>query len=135
MRKFALICCLLTSFGFSLSESPMPEEIYVVHLESPLYDPLARQTRAQGDVSVQVRIDESGRVTSAHATTGHPLLVRVAESNIKTWAFNRGEERIIEIVYQFHLEEPEVYYDPPSRVTFDLPHQVRIVSNFKQVSP
>ena len=135
MRKFALIWCLLTPFGFSLSPSPVPEEICVVHLESPLYDPLARQTRAQGDVPVQVRIDESGRVASAHATTGHPLLVRVAENNIKTWAFNRGEGRTLEIVYQFRLEEPEVYYDPPSRITFDLPYQVRIVSNFKQVSP
>ena len=113
----------------------MPEGTCVVHLESPLYDPLARQIRAQGDVPVQVRIDQSGKVTSAHATMGHPLLVRVAERNIQTWAFNRGEERTIEIVYQFRLEEPDVYYDPPSRVSFDLPHQIRIVSNFKQVNP
>ena len=113
----------------------MQEGICVVHLESPRYDPLARQIRVQGDVPVQVRINESGKVTSARATTGHPLLVRVAEGNIQTWVFNRGEERTIEIVYQFRLEEPEVYYDPPSRVTFDLPHQVRITSNFKPVDP
>ena len=40
----------------------------------PAYPPIAKAARAQGTVSVQVLIDESGRVVSASAVSGHPLL-------------------------------------------------------------
>src|SRR5205085_5061756 len=36
-------------------------------LPKPLYPPIARQTRTQGTVTVQVLIDETGRVISAKA--------------------------------------------------------------------
>lgn len=44
------------------------------HLPKPNYPPPARVVRAHGSVSVQVLIDESGRVISASAVSGHPLL-------------------------------------------------------------
>ncbi len=40
----------------------------------PVYPPAARAVRASGSVIVQVSVDESGRVTNAHAASGHPLL-------------------------------------------------------------
>ena len=43
-------------------------------LPKPPYPPAARAVRASGAVSVQVLIDESGRVVSASAVSGHPLL-------------------------------------------------------------
>ena len=46
---------------------------------APPYPPIARAARAQGPVAVQVVIDEQGRVISAKATNGHPLLLRAAE--------------------------------------------------------
>ena len=46
---------------------------------APPYPPIARAARAQGPVAVQVLIDEQGRVISAKATNGHPLLLRAAE--------------------------------------------------------
>jgi TonB family protein len=48
-------------------------------LPPPTYPPLARQTRTQGTVIVQVLIDEEGKVVSAKATAGHPLLVPEAQ--------------------------------------------------------
>lgn len=48
-------------------------------LPKPPYPPAARAVRAQGDVSVQVMIDETGRVVSAKAVSGHPLLKNAAE--------------------------------------------------------
>jgi protein TonB len=45
-----------------------------VNLVKPPYPAAARAVRASGAVNVQVIIDESGRVTSATATSGHPLL-------------------------------------------------------------
>ena len=44
------------------------------HLPKPNYPTPARVVKAQGSVSVQVLIDESGRVISASAVNGHPLL-------------------------------------------------------------
>ncbi len=49
-------------------------------LPTPPYPPAARAVRASGSVSVQVVIDENGRVISASAVSGHPLLRPAAES-------------------------------------------------------
>lgn len=43
-------------------------------LSQPAYPALARTAGIQGPVTVEIIIDEAGRVTAAHATTGHPLL-------------------------------------------------------------
>jgi protein TonB len=48
-------------------------------LPKPAYPPIARQARASGSVSVQVLIDESGKVISAKAVGGHPLLLAAAQ--------------------------------------------------------
>ncbi|HEX8888668.1 MAG TPA: TonB family protein, partial [Pyrinomonadaceae bacterium] len=40
--------------------------------------PIARAAHASGTVTVQVTIDESGKVISAHAVKGHPLLQAAA---------------------------------------------------------
>ena len=44
----------------------------------PVYPKLAREAHAQGAVAVQIVVDEQGRVVSAQATGGHPLLRQVA---------------------------------------------------------
>ena len=49
------------------------------HLPKPPYPPAAIAVRAEGEVSVQVTIDESGKVISSKAMSGHPLLKREAE--------------------------------------------------------
>lgn len=49
-------------------------------LPPPSYPPIARQTRTQGTVIVQVLIDEEGKVISAKATSGHVLLVPAAQT-------------------------------------------------------
>ena len=45
------------------------------YLPKPNYPPIAKQIRVQGTVAVQVLIDETGKVISAKAVSGHPLLV------------------------------------------------------------
>jgi len=50
-----------------------------ISLPRPNYPPMARQIRVQGTVAVQVLIDENGRVISAKAVAGHPLLVPEAQ--------------------------------------------------------
>jgi protein TonB len=47
-------------------------------LPKPAYPAIARAANASGTVTVQVTIDESGKVISAHAVGGHPLLQQAA---------------------------------------------------------
>ena len=47
-------------------------------LPKPKYPPLAIQIHLEGVVNVQVLIDETGRVVSAKAMNGHPMLVTEA---------------------------------------------------------
>ena len=48
-------------------------------LPKPPYPPIAKQMRVQGMVSVQVLIDESGKVISARAISGNPALTTAAQ--------------------------------------------------------
>jgi TonB family protein len=50
-----------------------------LQLPVPAYPPLARQIRLKGTVTVQVLIDESGKVISAKALTGHTVFIDAAE--------------------------------------------------------
>lgn len=47
-------------------------------LPKPPYPPIAKAARASGTVTVQVVVDESGRVVEARPLSGHPLLQQAA---------------------------------------------------------
>jgi len=49
-----------------------------ISLPKPQYPQIARAAKASGTVVVQVTIDESGKVVSASAVSGHPLLKAAA---------------------------------------------------------
>jgi protein TonB len=50
-----------------------------ISLPKPNYPPLARQIGLRGTVTVQVLIDETGKVISAKAVAGHPVLIPEAQ--------------------------------------------------------
>jgi protein TonB len=50
-----------------------------ISLPQPPYPQLAKQIRAQGPVTVQILVDEDGRVVSAQAVSGHPMLLAAAK--------------------------------------------------------
>ena len=52
----------------------------VINLPRPNYPQLAKQIHLQGSVSIQVLIDENGKVVSAKALSGHQVLVNAAEA-------------------------------------------------------
>ncbi|MEK6337436.1 MAG: energy transducer TonB [Acidobacteriota bacterium] len=56
-------------------------------LPQPPYPPVAKAARASGTVTVQVTIDEEGKVISAHAVSGHPLLQAAAVAAAKQARF------------------------------------------------
>ena len=47
-----------------------------IYLPKPAFTPIARAAHASGTVTVQVLIDEQGKVISAKAVNGHPLLLK-----------------------------------------------------------
>jgi protein TonB len=49
-----------------------------ISLPKPAYPPIAKSAHAAGTVVVQVTIDETGKVISAKAISGHPLLQQAA---------------------------------------------------------
>jgi TonB family protein len=53
----------------------------------PTYPPVAKAAGAQGPVSVQIVIGETGDVESAKAVAGHPLLQAAAVTAAKEWRF------------------------------------------------
>jgi protein TonB len=44
----------------------------------PIYPALAKQTRTQGSVNIQILVDEQGKVVSAQVMTGNPMLTSAA---------------------------------------------------------
>ena len=66
-------------------------------LPQPTYPTLARNIRLQGVVIVQVLIDEEGKVVSAKATSGHPILVPEAQKAAMRARFSPtilGEQKV-----------------------------------------
>ena len=54
----------------------------------PAYPPIAKAARASGTVTVQILVDEQGRVVSATAVSGHPLLQQAAVSAARQARFS-----------------------------------------------
>ena len=57
------------------------------YLPKPVYSAAAKAVRAAGKVDVQVLIDENGKVLSANAVSGHPLLRSAAEQAARNAKF------------------------------------------------
>jgi protein TonB len=53
----------------------------IITKPAPVYPAIAKQVGVQGAVTVEILIDEQGRVVSARATDGHPLLRAAAQSS------------------------------------------------------
>ena len=54
---------------------------------APAYPAIAKAARASGSVTVQITVDENGRVVSAQAVSGHPLLQQAAANAVRQWRF------------------------------------------------
>ncbi|HNH84134.1 MAG TPA: M56 family metallopeptidase [Acidobacteriota bacterium] len=64
--------------------APTPQAIKKVQ---PVYPPLARSARVQGDVTVETTVSETGDVISARAVSGHALLQQAALTAARQWKF------------------------------------------------
>ena len=79
---------------------------------APDYPRIGKNVRAQGAVTVQVIVDETGKIVSACAVSGHPLLRKPAVEAAMKWQFPPTRLSGIPvavngtITFNFRLEEP-----------------------------
>ena len=68
----------------------VPQELLskrLVHQVKPTYLPEAKKLGIQGEVLLEVTINEKGEVENISVTKGHPLLVRSALEAVKQWKY------------------------------------------------
>ena len=53
----------------------------------PMYPPLARQAKIQGDVLIDAVIDRTGNVVEMRVISGHPLLIQPATDALRKWRY------------------------------------------------
>jgi TonB family protein len=138
LAKTTALFFALATTGTSAT-APQKTMVYpVLGADLPLYPPLARQTRTEGRVEVQIQVDGAGKVVSAVAVSGDPVLRRAAVDNAKSWRFAPTSTEGT-IVYDFKIEgqaetnDPyyrygKVIFRPPNSVEIDFP-PVIVVSN------
>jgi len=98
-------------------------------LVAPSYPIIARLADVQGDVRVTLQVSADGKVLTASAVAGHPMLRQEAERNARLWQFaDSGSESRIEILYRFKLEGERVGYRPQAQVEFDLTTTVTVTT-------
>jgi TonB family protein len=74
----------------------------LIGAELPIYPQLAKMANIHGTIVIYVKTDSAGKVISAVAKGGPPLLVRAAVENVKTWRFSGPSEQTI--TYDFKVD-------------------------------
>jgi len=64
------------------------QESRLIRQVKPVYPPMAQKARVQGDVVLDVEVDEEGNVTEITVKSGHPLLVPAARDAVKQWKYS-----------------------------------------------
>ena len=60
----------------------------LIRSPAPVYPALAKSSKTTGRVTVEVEVDEDGKVVKAVATSGPQLLRRAAEDAVKQWQYS-----------------------------------------------
>jgi len=91
--KFALALAFVLLGAAALAQGPAtsvpPDEAAkrVAKAPKPAYPPLAEQARIQGNVILEVWIDETGKTTNISLVRGHPMLVSAAIEAVRKWTY------------------------------------------------
>ena len=59
----------------------------ILNRTTPIYPPLARQTRISGTVRLHAIIAKDGTVQQLEVLSGHPLLVQAALDAVRQWRY------------------------------------------------
>lgn len=59
----------------------------LIHRVEPMYPPLAKAARVQGEVVLSAVIDTNGQITNLQLVSGHPMLVPAALAAVREWRY------------------------------------------------
>ncbi|HEX4784030.1 MAG TPA: energy transducer TonB [Candidatus Sulfotelmatobacter sp.] len=90
--SFAFVSCFASIISAQavpqrLRVSENVEQAFITKKINPIYPPIARHTRIQGSVILQVQISKSGDVENMQLFSGHPLLAPAAIDAVKQWKY------------------------------------------------
>src|SRR5437773_12109604 len=80
-----------TTTGKVLRQSGGVLQSHAITKVDPIYPAIARAANISGPVEIEIEVDEAGKVTSARAVSGHPLLRDSAEQAARQWIFKPTE--------------------------------------------
>ena len=98
----------------------------VLKYTAPIYPQAALAVRASGKIIVTVKIDKGGKVISAVAESGHPLLRKVSENAANEWIFStdsNNEERDIKITFLLRIGDK----NKKEKVKFKKPYTLEVI--------
>jgi TonB family protein len=99
-RKTLIVGAAAVSFAASLASSQQAEEgkRKTKTKVNPVYPDLARRMSISGKVKIEVIIAPDGRVKSARAVGGHPVLVQPCLEAVKDWRFEAAPEETTQLI-------------------------------------
>jgi len=110
------------------SGDPFPK---IINVPKPPYPAAARAVRASGEVVVAIKVGQDGKVISASAESGHPLLRSSAVAASRSATFevsDSSEERDVRVTFVFlvseSMKEGIARYTNPYRIEVAAPPSV-----------
>jgi tetratricopeptide (TPR) repeat protein len=85
----AVLALTLAAFGQTTPKRIPPDEAakHLVKKAWATYPPLAEAAHIQGNIVLEVRIDESGAASVRRFVTGHPMLAPAAIESVNRWRY------------------------------------------------
>lgn len=86
-------------------------QLRLIDKPAPIYPPLARQGRVQGDVQLDIVVGKDGSVIELEAKSGNPLLFAAALDAVRKWRYepfvvrNQPTEVATTVVVKFTLQQ------------------------------
>jgi len=96
-----LTAVALMAFGLAAASAQQANEEAKRKLKSrinPVLPEVARRMGLSGKVRIEVTIAPDGRVKSARALGGHPLLVQACLEAVKEWRYDAAPEESTQVV-------------------------------------
>src|SRR5262249_11061395 len=96
-----LVALTLTGSAMAFPLQQKQPQVRAIHKVDPEYPEEARSAGVQGNIVLDVTINENGEVSDAKVVSGHRLLRQAAIDAAKQWRFSNPQK--IEVVIQLTL--------------------------------
>jgi TonB family protein len=131
MRTMSLLifCCFYGAVGI-LAQKDATATPTVTTFECPKYPSDAQSMRLSGTVKLQVTSD-GHQVVAVKLLSGHPVLAKAADKNVRTWKFAPSAPNTFTVTYVYAFEGT-YKRDPITKCAakMDLPTHVTVSTSY-----